>query len=56
MVSPNFIYGVFTVDNSDGNFEDFPVGLLKVVPLGIFDITILGLADSSKIGEEIGCT
>ena len=50
MVSPDFIYGVFTVENSDGNSEDFPVGLVKGVSLGIFDITMLSHADSSKLG------
>ena len=55
MGSPDFISGGFTVDNSEGNSEDFPIGLIKVVSLGIFDINMLGLADSSKIGEYIGC-
>ena len=51
MVSPEFIYGGFNVDNSDGNSEDFPVGLIKGVSIGLFDITMLSLADYSKIGE-----
>ena len=55
MVSPDFIYGGFTVDNFGGNSKYFPVGLIKGVSLGFFDITILSLAESSKLGEEIGC-
>ena len=47
--SPEFISGWFTVDNSDENSEEFPVRLLKVVSLGLFDITILGLAYYFKI-------
>ena len=56
MVSTDFIYGGFTVDNSDGNSEDFPVVLIKGVSLGLFDIAMLRLAEYSKLGEEIGCT
>ena len=55
MVSPDFIYGGLTVYNSDGNSEDFPVGLIKFVSLGIFDITMLILSESSKPVEDIGC-
>ena len=55
MVSPDFIYGGFTVDNYDGNSEDFQAELIKGVTLGIFDINMLSLAESSKIVEEIGC-
>ena len=55
MVSTDFIYGGFTLYNSGENFEEFPVVFLKVVSLGIFDINFLGLADSSKLGEVIGC-
>ena len=50
MVSPEFIYGGFTVDNSDGNSEGFPGGLVKNVSLVIFDINMLSLAESSKLG------
>ena len=50
VVSPEFIYFGFTVDNYDGNSEEFSVGLIKGVSLGIFEITMLRLADSSKIG------
>ena len=28
---PDFIYGGFNVDNSEGKSEDFPVGLIKGV-------------------------
>ena len=55
MVCTDFIYCGFTVDNYDGHYEDFPVRFLKVVSLGLFDITMIGLADSYKLGEEIGC-
>ena len=55
MVSPDFFNGEFTVDNSDGNSEDFPVELIKGVSLGIFDIAMLSLAYSSKTREGIGC-
>ena len=55
MVYPYFIYGGFTVDKYDGNYEDFSVGLIKDVSLIIFDMIRLRLADSSKLGEEIGC-
>ena len=55
MVYPDFIYGGFTADNSDGNSEDFPFGLIKGVSLGIFDITMQSLADSFKVGKEISC-
>ena len=55
MVSTDVIYGRFTVDNSDGNSEDFPVGLIKCVSLKMFNITMLSLADFSKLGEDIGC-
>ena len=51
MVYPNFIYGGFTVENSDGNSEDFPVGLITGVSHGLFDITMLILADYSKLKE-----
>ena len=50
MVSPDFIYCGFTVENSDRNSEDFPVGLIKGVSLGLFDITIISLDQSSKLG------
>ena len=39
MISPDFIYDGFNVDNYDGNSEYFPVGLIKGVSLGLFDIT-----------------
>ena len=55
MVSPDFIYSGFTVDNSDGNSEEFPVGLIKGVSLGIFYITMLSFAEYSKLVEDIGC-
>ena len=55
MVSPNFIYGGFTVDNCDGNYEDFSVGLIKSGSLGLFEITMLRLAYAPKLWEEIGC-
>ena len=55
MVSPDFIYGDFTVDNSDGKSDDFSVVLIKGVSLGLFDIIMLSLANSSKLGEDIGC-
>ena len=50
MVSPDFIYGGFTVDNSDGKSEEFPVGLIKGVSLGLFVITMLSLVSYSKLG------
>ena len=53
--STNFISGGFNADNSDGNFEDFPVVLLKGISLGIFEITMLVLADYYKHGENSGC-
>ena len=55
MVSPDLIYGGFNVDNYDGKYEDFPVEFIKCVSLGLFEITMLGLADSSELGKEIGC-
>ena len=55
MGSPDFISGGCTVEKSEGNSEDFPVVLLKGVSLGLFDITLIRLAGSSKLGEEIGC-
>ena len=55
VVSPYFIYGGFTVDNYDGNYEDFSVGLIKSGSHGLFEITMLRLAYASKLGEEIGC-
>ena len=55
MVYPSFIYGGFNIDNSDGNSEDFPVGLIKGVSLGLSEITMLSLAAYSKPGEDIGC-
>ena len=55
MVSTEFIYGGFTVENSDGNSEEFSVVLIKDASLGIFDITMIIIAESSKLGEEIGC-
>ena len=56
MVYPDFIYGGFTVDNSDGKYEYFPVVLIKGVSLGLFDIAMLRLAEYYKLGEDIGCT
>ena len=53
--STDFIFGGFTVDNSNGNYEEFPVILLKVVSIGLFDITMIGLYGYFKIKEEIGC-
>ena len=53
MLYPDFIYGGFTVDNSDGNSEDFPVVLIKVVSLGLFDMTMLSLSDYSRLVEYI---
>ena len=55
MASNDFIYGGFTADNSGGNSEYFPVGLIKCVSLGIFYITMISLADSYKLGEYICC-
>ena len=55
MVSPDFIYSGFTVDNSDGNSEEFPVGLIKGVSLVIFYITMLSFYEYSKLVEDIGC-
>ena len=51
MLYSDFINGGFTVDNSDGNSEDFPVILIKGVSLGLFYITMLSLAEYSKLGE-----
>ena len=50
----DFIYDGFTVENSDGNSEDFPVGLIRGVSLGLFDITMLSLSGSSKLVQDIG--
>ena len=41
---------------SDGKSEGLKVGLIEGVTLVRFDITILGLADFSKLGEDIGLT
>ena len=35
----------FNVHNSDENIDDFLVGFLKGVSLGLFDITMIDLAD-----------
>ena len=51
MCSNDFIYGEFTVENSDGNSGDFPFGYIKGLSLGIFDITMIGLDDFYKLGE-----
>ena len=40
-------------DNSDGNSEGFPVPTADDVSLGFFEMSMLGLADSSKLGEEL---
>ena len=42
------------VDNSDGNSEDFPVGLTVGVTFDLIDSTMLGRADCSKTGELLG--
>ena len=55
MGSPDFISCVFNIESSDEISEDLPVGFLKVVSLGLSDITMLCLAYSSKIIEDIGC-
>ena len=55
MVSPNFIYGGFTVENSDGKSQDFPVRLIKGASLALFEITMLILDKSYKLREDIGC-
>ena len=51
MGSPDFIYGGFTEDNSEGNSYEPPVRFIKRLSLGIFDSTFLYLSDSSKLVE-----
>ena len=51
----NSFFDGINEDNSDGNSEGFPVPTADDVSLGLFESPMLGLADSSKIGEELGC-
>ena len=39
--------------NSDGKTEFFPVETSENIMLGSFDSTTLGVAGSSKLGEEL---
>ena len=54
MGSPDFVSGGIRVDNSDGNSEDFTVGLTVGVTFDLIDSTMLGRADCSKTGELLG--
>ena len=54
MGSPDSIFDGINEDNSDGNTEGFPVGTADDVSLGLFETSMLGLADSPKIGCELG--
>ena len=49
------IFDGINEDNSDENSEGFPIGTDDDVSLGLFEMSMLGLADSPKIGEELGC-
>ena len=55
MGSPDSIFDGINEDNSDGKYEVFPIGTADDVSLGFFETSMLGLADSSKLGEELGC-
>ena len=54
-----FPYSVFDAINevkSDGNSEGFPIGAADDVSLGLFENPMLGLVDSSKLGDELSAT
>ena len=51
---PDSISGVTRVNNSDGNSEVFPVVTSYDVALSLNYITLIGVADSSQIGEYLG--
>ena len=54
--TPELIFYVIYEGNSDRNSEDLTVRLAEGVTLVRFDITMLGLADFYKLGEDIGFT
>ena len=54
-VSPEQKCDVINEDNSDRKTEDFPVGTYGDATLRLCYITMLGVTDCSKIGEENGC-
>ena len=54
--TPELICDVINEENYDGKSEGLTVGLTEGVTIFRFDITMLGLADFSKLGEEIGFT
>ena len=49
------ISGVTRVDNSGVKYDVFPVRSSDSATLDFSDSTVLGVADSSKFGEELGC-
>ena len=43
------------VDNSDVNAEGLPVGAYDGAALILVGSTLIGVADFSKLGEDLGC-
>ena len=56
MGSPDSIFDGINKDKSYGKYEGFPVGTADDVSLGFFETSMLGLADSSKLREELSAT
>ena len=51
--SPDSISDGTSLENSDGNSEGFTVGAYDCEKPGLIDNTILGVANSSKLGKEL---
>ena len=49
------ISGVTRVDNSGVKYDVFPVRSSDSATLDFSDSTVLGVADSYKLGEKLGC-
>ena len=54
METPDLICDVISEENSDGNSEGLTVGLTEGVTINRFYITMFGIDDFSKLGEDIG--
>ena len=52
MGSLDYKYDDISVDNADGNREDFSVGTSNDAKLGKFESNMLGVAESSRLGGE----
>ena len=48
---PDSIYDRIRVDNSDGKYERFLVGTSDGTTFGLIENTMIGVADSSKLGK-----